>query len=615
MAKEDHLRTNGTLRDLESANLQRAAILDSAALSIIATDRDGVILSLNREARRLLGYQPAELIGKEVLTVLHEWLELEAQARALSRELSIPIEPGLEAITARARLSLRDEREWNYIRKDGSRLPVRLSVSQLYGPDGHAEGFLAIAQDITGQKQAEASIHHLAMHDPLTDLPNRALLREQVTRSLAWARSQGAQVSLALLDLDRFKHINDTLGHHVGDQVLVAVAKRLSASVRASDTVARLGGDEFVVLMPGLEHPGQAIDAMRRILKAIEEPIHVGPHELYTTPSIGVSAFPLDGSDLDTLLRKADRAMYFAKERGRNTIAIYDREMERNAARQLKLENSLRRALQRNEFFLMYQPFLSLSTGRITGVEALLRWQQRSGEIVSPMDFIPLAEETGLILPIGEWVLRTACAQSAQFAHAAGNPLRLSVNISPRQFKAPELFGMIAELLAVHRMHPHDLQLEITEGVLLDERDGIAETVAGLRAIGVQVAMDDFGTGYSSLGYLRRFPIDRLKIDRSFVSDVVLNQDNAALTSAIISLGRSLKLPVTAEGVETAEQLEYLRARNCDEAQGFYFSTPLYPDQLMEFLAAHTRRVNAGSPHPGMPHESLASIGPLDDVN
>lgn len=586
LAKSLHRGRRGPQRmaDLEAANMQHAAILDSAALAIITTDLEGHILSANREAERLLGYSVQDLIDNRNLAHFHDSFELEQQARILSRELSTTIHPGLEAVVARARRSRQDEREWNYVRKDGSRFPVRLTISQLFNPDGDEDGFLAIAQDLSEQKRVEARMQHLAHHDALTNLPNRAFLHEQVTRSLAWARSQNRRVSLALLDLDRFKHINDTLGHPVGDKVLVEIARRLADAVRQSDTVARFGGDEFVVLMPGVDSPEQASEIMQRIRKTLEEPVIVGSHELYTTPSIGISSFPADGNDLETLLRKADRAMYWAKEHGRNTVETYDESMDRNAAAMLEMENSMRRALQREEFFLVYQPIFSIATGRVTGVEALLRWKQKTGKTIPPMDFVPLAEETGMILPIGEWVLRTACRDAQKFIETAGCALRLSVNVSPRQFKAPALFGLIADLLATHHIEPHDLQLEITEGVLLDERDSTAATVAGLRAIGVQVAIDDFGTGYSSLGYLRRFPIDRLKIDRSFVSDVAQTEEDTALAAAIISIGHTLRLKVTAEGVETAEQLEYLRKRECDEAQGYYFAKPMSFEDLTKFL-------------------------------
>jgi diguanylate cyclase len=587
LANSFHRGRRGPQRaaDLVTANMQdAAAILDNAALAIITTAPDGSILSMNREAERLLGYGFQDLSEPRNLTIFHDSTELEQQARILSRELSATIRPGLEAIVARARRSRRDEREWKYVRKDGSRFPVRLTISQIFNPNGEEEGFLAVAQDLSEQKRVEARMQHLAHHDALTNLPNRTFLYEQVTRSLAWARSQNLQVSVALLDLDRFKHINDTLGHQVGDKVLVEVARRLAKSIRQSDTVARFGGDEFVVLMPGVEHPGQSSEIMQRIRKTLDEPITVGSQELYATPSVGISSFPKDGGDLETLLRKADRAMYRAKERGRNTVEVYDESMDYNAAAMLQMESAMRRALQREEFFLVYQPIFSIATGRVTGVEALLRWREKTGRTIPPMDFVPLAEETGLILPIGEWALRTACVDARRFMEAAECPLRLSVNVSPRQFKAPSLFGLIADLLATHHIEPHDLQLEITEGVLLDERDGTAATVAGLRAIGVQIAIDDFGTGYSSLGYLRRFPIDRLKIDRSFVSDVAQKKEDMALAAAIISMGQTLQLKVTAEGVETAEQLEYLRTRGCDEAQGYYFAKPMKFEDLMKFL-------------------------------
>ncbi|MBB6144972.1 diguanylate cyclase (GGDEF)-like protein/PAS domain S-box-containing protein [Silvibacterium bohemicum] len=589
LTHEESLKA-GILGELQEANAMRAAIVDSALLAIIATDRNGIIQSVNRAAERMLGYSASELVAKTSLTELHDPAEIEEQAIRLSVQLKYGIPADLEAITTPGGNDKIDEREWTYIRKDGTRIPVRLSVSPLQDESAGDLGFLVIAQDITAQKEAEHSVRHLALHDPLTGLPNRALLEEQIVRSLALAGRHKLQVALAVIDLDRFKHINDTLGRHAGDQILITLARRLSEAVRASDMVVRLGGDEFVILMPGIDHPRQSNEVMQRVLQGLSEAVVYEGQELYVTPSIGISAFPYDGHDLNTLLRKADRAMYKAKSRGRNSIAVFSNELEKEATSLLAMDSALRRAIKRNEFFLVYQPIFNVSTGRISGLEALIRWQQADGSVLLPAGFVPLAEETGLILKIGEWALRTACSQVGLFSRAAGIPLRMAVNISPVQFREATLIDAIREAVDSNDMAPHQLELEVTEGVLLDSSDEAEETITQIRKMGIQVAMDDFGTGYSSLGYLKRFPIDRLKIDRSFVTGMESTQNDLALTEAVIKMGHSVNAKVTAEGVETALQLKYLSKQGCDDAQGFYLAKPMRAEQLVEYLLTGSRR-------------------------
>ena len=589
LAHEEKLKT-GMLAQLQEANTLRAAIVDSAILAIISTDRNGIIQSVNRAAEQMLGYPASDLIGKMSITELHDPTEIEEQAIRLSVQLKYGIPADLEAVTTSTGNQKLDEREWTYLCKDGRRISVRLSVSVLYAPDREEKGYLVIAQDISAQKSAEQSVRHLALHDPLTGLPNRSLLEEQIVRSLALAGRHKLQVALAVIDLDRFKHINDTLGRHAGDEILLTLSRRLTEAVRASDMVVRLGSDEFVILMPGIEHPRQSLDTMERVLDALSEAIVFEGRELYVTPSIGISAFPGDGHDLNTLLRKADRAMYKAKSRGRNCVTVYSSEFEKEASSLLAMDSALRRAIKREEFFLVYQPIFQVPSGRIVGVEALLRWQQPDGSVLLPAGFIPLAEETGLILKIGEWVLRTACAQIGLFSRAAGVPLRMAVNISPCQFREPELIEAVRETLASTGIAPNQLELEITEGVLLDESDQAEETMLRIRSLGVQIAMDDFGTGYSSLGYLKRFPIDRLKIDRSFVTGMESTQNDLALTSAVIKMGHSLSAKVTAEGVETSLQWKYLCEQGCDDAQGFHLARPMRAEQLVEYLLTHSSR-------------------------
>ena len=616
LVKERSIR-DAILGELEDANRLRAAILESTALSIIATDMHGIIVSVNKAAERTLGYNAADLIGKFALTTIHSSEESRDQALALTRKLKAESAPppdqstappdspasDWDALVAAARQGVRDERDVTYLRKDGSRIYIRLSVTTLKSVRRQNQGFLAVAQDVTEQKKAEDSIRHMALHDALTGLPNRACLERRVKDALAEAHQQRSHLALALLDLDRFKHINDTLGHHAGDEILKTVAARLTASVRSTDTVARLGGDEFVILMPHIDHPSQSFEIMQRVLRALNQPIRFGRHELYVPPSIGICSYPADGRELDTLLRRADRAMYVAKERSRNNVVVYTQEMEKNTSGRLDMESALRRALARNEFSLMYQPLIEVATGRVTGVEALLRWKSGNGDLIPPVNFIPLAEETGLILKIGSWALRTACAMVEKFSRAAGAQLRMSVNISPSQFRDPALLETIDRLLLEYQIPHGYLQLEITEGVMLEARDGTAETIAGLRARGIKVALDDYGTGYSSLAYLRRFPLDRLKIDRTFIAGVEHNHEDASLTAGIIALGHNLNLHITAEGVEDAAQLEYLRRHGCDDAQGNYLACPMFPDKLMAFLSARAQTA-AGRP-------PVASADPL----
>lgn len=605
LAHEEALKT-GLLLQLQEANALRAAIVDSALLAIISTDREGVIRSVNRAAEQMLGYSSEELIGKVSLTELHDQTEIEEQAIRMSVQLKYGIPADLEAIVASSGNQKLDDREWTYICKDGRRIPVRLSVSVLYGPAREEQGYLVIAQDISAQKNAEHSVRHLALHDPLTGLPNRMLLEEQIVRSLALASRHDMQVALAVIDLDRFKHINDTLGRQTGDEILLTIARRLTDVVRASDMVVRLGSDEFAVLMPGIEHPRQSMDTMARVQQVLSEAIHVTGMDLYVTPSIGISAFPGDGHDLNTLLRKAGRAMNKAKSQGRNAVAIFSSDLEKEESSLLVMESALHRAIKHNEFFLVYQPVFHMSSGRIIGVEALLRWQQPDGNTLMPADFIPLAEETGLIRKIGERVLRTACSQLGIFSRAAGSPLTMAVNISSSQFRESELIETVRDTLASTGIAYNQLELEITESVLLDENEEAKETIRRIRSMGVQIVMDDFGTGYSSLSYLKRFPIDRLKIDRSFVTGMESAENDLALTSAIIKMGHSLNAKVTAEGVETARQWQVLCEQGCDDAQGFHLAKPMRAEQMVEYLLGQSPRAVRRVGEPA--HSALHSV-------
>ncbi|THF60799.1 EAL domain-containing protein [Pseudothauera nasutitermitis] len=450
--------------------------------------------------------------------------------------------------------------------------------------DGKVAGFITTYTDITERKHAEAEIEHLAHHDMLTGLANRFALDARLQQSLADARRNGYGLAVLFLDLDRFKHINDSLGHPVGDELLKQVAERLRATVREADIVARQGGDEFVVVAQGAGEGMDAAHVAEKILARLSTPYHVDGSELHTTPSIGIAMFPEDGEDAAELLRNADTAMYHAKTLGRANYQFYTESMNRKATERLNLERKLRQALRHGEFELWYQPQLSAAGGRITGVEALARWHHPEDGPIPPARFIPLAEETGLIVPLGHWVLHEACRQARAWMDEGLAPLRISVNLSARQLMHAGLADAIAEALADSRLPAGLLELEITESAVMERPDDATEVLQGLKRLGVRLAIDDFGTGYSSLSYLKLFPLDHLKIDRSFVSDIEHDANDAAIVAAAVSLAHSLGLSVIAEGVESAEQVARLAGLGCDELQGYHFSRPLPAGLLVDWL-------------------------------
>jgi diguanylate cyclase (GGDEF)-like protein/PAS domain S-box-containing protein len=435
--------------------------------------------------------------------------------------------------------------------------------------------FATIFEDVTDRRRAEDEIQRLAYFDTLTGLPNRTLLRDRLGEALERAKRDYAVVAVLFLDLDRFKPINDSMGHANGDLLLKAVAERLAGCVRSADTVARLGGDEFVVIVSLEKHGLDATRVAQGILDRLSEPFEIDGREVYTSSSLGIALYPLDGSDASALLRNADMAMYEAKDRGRNTYQFFSDEMNRRAFERLELETSLRRALKQGEFFLSYQPQLSLTEGRVMGLEALVRWRHPEYGPVSPARFIPVAEETGLILPLSEWVLRTACAQNKAWQAAGHQPLSVAVNLSGLQFKQSNLVEQVRAVLAESGLEPEYLELELTESILMDDAEGTVKTLHDLKAMGVRLAIDDFGTGYSSLSYLKHFPLDRMKIAQEFVRDISTDPGDAVIVETIIAMARSLGLDVIAEGVETLEQLSFLLKRGCVEMQGFYFARPL----------------------------------------
>jgi diguanylate cyclase (GGDEF)-like protein/PAS domain S-box-containing protein len=576
------------LQQLEYSNQLRTAIVEGAAYSIISTDVDGIIVTFNKAAERMLWYRADELVGKATPVIVHDPEEIRERAESLSRELGRPVAPGFEVFAAKAKLNYQEEREWTYVRKDGSRFPVRLSVTALREANDTLRGFLGIAYDISEQKRAEEYIRHIALHDVLTGLPNRALLDDRVTVAIEQQRRSNTTFALAMIDIDRFKHVNDTMGHHIGDILLKEFVKRIRSCLRPTDTLARMGGDEFVLLLPESDEARTRI-VVDRIQLELTQPVDVGVHAVHITASIGISIYPRDGHNIHELLRCADVAMYWVKEHGRNGYKMFQREMDIGGTDRLKLERDLHLALDNGGFALFYQPKVDLQTGAIFGVEALLRMRRPDGQLAPPAEFIPLAEETGLIVPIGVWILETACRDAVSISHSLGAELKVAVNISPRQFMNGDLVGTVREVLARSGLDPGRLELEITEGVLMDERSGVVTALFELHGLGVTIAIDDFGTGYSSLSYLKRYPISKLKIDQSFVRDMTRDPDDATLVDTIIAMGHNLGISVVAEGIETAEQLALLAENGCDLGQGFHIAPPMPYPEMVEWLSSGKR--------------------------
>jgi diguanylate cyclase (GGDEF)-like protein len=424
----------------------------------------------------------------------------------------------------------------------------------------------------------------LAQHDFLTDLPNRLLLNDRLAQAIALARRDGNQLAVLFLDLDRFKHINDSLGHAIGDQLLQSVAERLAACVRTSDTVSRQGGDEFVILLSKVEHAKDAARSAEKMLAALTTSHRIAQHDLHVTVSIGIGIYPDDGQDAETLVKSADTAMYHAKENGRNNYQFFTQDMNLRAVERQSLEGGLRRAVGRQEFVLHYQPKVNLETGAITGAEALIRWLHPVRGLILPAQFVPIAEDCGLIVPIGQWVVREACRQIRVWLDAGLRPTPVAVNISAVEFRTKDFLESVRATLEDTCLEPRYLELELTESVLMQDAESTTSVLQALKAMGVQLAVDDFGTGYSSLSYLRQFPIDALKVDQSFVHDITSDPEDATIVSAVIGMGKNLKQRVIAEGVETREQLAFLQSQGCDEGQGYYFSQPVVAEEFARLL-------------------------------
>jgi diguanylate cyclase (GGDEF)-like protein len=481
------------------------------------------------------------------------------------------------------------------ILRGGSPYYISASAEPVFTADGCFAGYRGVSREITHQKIAEQRIEYLATHDALTALPNRVMFSQLLNTTLLSARRYNRRFAVMFIDLDRFKFVNDTLGHEAGDRLLQEITVRFRHALRASDVLARLGGDEFVLLVQEARDEEDAAVAARKILSAAIKPFQLSGQECRVTASIGVAMYPAHGEDEAALMKNADSAMYYAKEQGKNNVQFYSADVQSHSLERLTLETQLRHALERGEFSLRYQAKVDLRRDAITGVEALLRWENPELGFVSPNHFIPIAEETGLIIAIGRWVLRTACAQNMAWQAQGLPPTCIAVNLSPKQFSNELLLQDIAQVLQETGMAPELLELEITEGMVIGDTEAAVELLCAIKKLGVRLAIDDFGTGYSSLGQLKNFPIDTLKVDRSFIRDVVSNNEDRAITEAIIAIGKTLSLTVIAEGVETAEQEAFLRSRACDEMQGYHFSKPVCAEEFAQLLQAQALREAAAA--------------------
>ncbi|OWW21699.1 hypothetical protein AYR66_21615 [Noviherbaspirillum denitrificans] len=561
-----------TARRVAEEGLRLAArAIESSDYPIVVTSaaQDGFLIRyVNPAFVRLTGYSAEEAIGRNC-RFLH----------GDDRD-----QPGLEELRA----ALQEEREVHVVlrnyRKDGSRFWNELSVSPVRDANGAVTHFVSEMVDVTARREAQEQLEHQATHDPLTGLPNRNLLTDRLMQAISYAQRYQRMIAVAFLDLDKFKHVNDTLGHDAGDQLLKIVAERLSDCVRDSDTVARLGGDEFVLVLYDQANEDITYHATQRVLSSIAEPMVIAGREITVTCSIGFAVYPQDGADAETLIRNADTAMYRAKELGRDNFQFYTEELHARINERLAMETGLRRALEHDEFELHYQPRVDLSSGKVTAVEALIRWNHPELGQIEPLRFVPLAEELGLIHRIGEWVLHESCRQQAAWQKAGVADLPVSINISGIQFVQKDFIKLLSRVLRETPLDPSRLELEITESLSMQDPENSIRVLRELKALGVRVAIDDFGTGYSNLHFMKQFPVDIIKLDRSFVQDIVRNPEDLAISNAVISMAHSLHLKVTAEGVESVAQLALLADHGCDEMQGYYFSPPLPMEQCTALL-------------------------------
>ncbi|GBD48195.1 GGDEF family signaling protein [Methylopila sp. Yamaguchi] len=558
---------------LRDSSERLAQVIDTVPALISATDRSGRCIFVNAYQAAMKGVEPPELLGRTAV----EMFGPEQGGRSAS----------LDRLICESGAALPSYEE-EFVTRSGERRYFLTTKSPLRDGAGEIVAVLTTALDITDRKRAEGHLRHLAHHDALTDLPNRALLQDRVRHEIAHARRNDTKFALHLFDLDRFKAINDVLGHHVGDRLLKSVSDRLRGTVRETDAVARLGGDEFAILQTNVLHVDDAKELARRVRAALAAPFVFDGEEVTTSASIGIALFPDSAFDFEELLKRADIAMYRAKADGRDGFRVFEADMDTSARAITVLESDLRRALARGEFVLHFQPQVDLESGRILGAEALIRWRRENGDLVPPGDFLPSAEETGLITPINEWVLNHACQQAAAWRKAGLPPLRVAVNLSAVQFRKQDVQKVVMDAIATSGLEPSLLELELTETILLQDTDLVVAQIKALQEHGVTFSIDDFGTGYSSLAYVKNFPVNRLKIDKSFVHNLKADVNDAAIVRAIINLGHSLGLDVVAEGVETAAQVAHLRAEGCDEVQGYYFGRPMPVDDFVALVRRET---------------------------
>lgn len=574
--EHQQIRTILTIRDitehvqaermLAESEEQYRLLIAAMEEGVVLQDENSKILAFNKSAERILGLTADQLIGKSSFDP--DWYSIHEDGTPFPGETH-PV-----VVTLRT-----GEPQSNVImgihKPDGKLTWISINVQPIF-KEGETTPCRVVAtmHDITEQKIAKERIEKLAHFDQLTDLPNRVLLNDRFKYSLSLAQRRGETLALMFLDLDNFKDINDTLGHNVGDQVLLKVAKRLKAVVREEDTISRQGGDEYILILPDTEADG-AGSVASKLIEAISTPCHIEQHELTITVSIGIAIYPHDGTDLESLSKNADIAMYRAKNEGRNNFRFYTPEMQMHSARNLKLANGLRHALERHELQLHYQPLISLQDDRIIGVEALLRWQHHEMGMLSPLEFIPIAESTGQIIPIGEWVLQEATSQLKEWMDNRMPPMKIAVNLSAVQFRQKDLPELIDRILKEVNLPSHLLELELTEATTMDNTQAAIDMMNRLHERGILMSIDDFGTGYSSLNYLKQFKVYKLKIDKSFIREITVDPGDKAIVTTIINMARSLNLQTIAEGVETEQQLNFLRVQGCDEVQGYYFSKPL----------------------------------------
>ena len=553
---------------------ERSAVtLNSIGDAVISTDISGTVTYLNLVAEDLTGWSRNDAAGRPFSDIFK-------------------IVDGVTRETARNPMDLAIQQNKTVgltpncilTRRDGHEIAIEDSAAPIHDRENRVTGAVIVFHDVTAARAISSHMSHLAQHDVLTDLPNRMILTDRVDQAISLARRNRGSLAVLFLDLDNFKNINDSLGHSIGDRLLQSVAARLSACIRLSDTVGRLGGDEFVVLLTEVKHPADAAISARKILAALMRPYRIGEHDLTVTASVGLSTYPADGQDAETLIRNADAAMYWAKKNGRNNYRFFDSGQDAPVDNWISVEAGLRLALERQEFVLHYQPKVNLQTGAITGAEALLRWQHPVRGLVPPLEFVPIAEGCGLILPIGQWVLREACRQARAWQDAGLPPIPVAVNVSSLEFRSKDFIQHVRTILEETRLESRCLEFELTESVLMQHASASASALSTLKSIGVRLAADDFGTGYSSLSYLKMFPIDCLKIDQSFVHDIVTENDDATIVSAMIAMAKGLQRQIIAEGVETHEQMAFLQAHGCDQAQGYYFSRPLIAQEFAKLL-------------------------------